>query len=194
MAKSQIPAGEQLASELAEFGKESRTFYDKIVRPRWDSHSRRYPHTLYAYVMRAFSFVDLLSKICYEAQNDQTRRMTLFVCDQFHVSREVAFIAIQMWRHELMHSAFPKQLEFDGHTYVWLLHWAVELPRKRHLTFDRSGARSTLNLSLLYLTENLKQSWSALVENEDIACRLQSDSSNFQPYANSKVVKRPKWW
>lgn len=46
-------------------------------------------------------------------------------------SRQVSEVAVQLWRHSLMHTGLPRELEYKntGTRVRWLLHWREHLPR-----------------------------------------------------------------
>lgn len=73
------------------------------------------------------------------------------------VDREVACVAVQMWRHTLMHTAQPRRLRDDriGREYMCLLHWGGEVPAEQHLTI-LPGNPANLQLALLRLISDLQ--------------------------------------
>jgi hypothetical protein len=71
---------------------------------------------------------------------------------------EANSLAVQVWRHKLMHTSEPRFLlnEATGKFYRWLLHWHEHLPREQHFTFAETADSKILNLGLMYLIEDLK--------------------------------------
>ena len=53
-----------------------------------------------------------------------------FMNKYISLNREANSLAIQVWRHKLMHTAEPRFLadRTTGKTYKWLLHWKEQLP------------------------------------------------------------------
>ena len=79
-----------------------------------------------------------------------------------NTQRQANSLAVQFWRHKLMHTSAPRELQYpvSGLTYRWLLHWGDEhLPREQHFEFQSGGA--SLNLSLIGLIDNTKQAASS---------------------------------
>lgn len=67
-------------------------------------------------------------------------------------------IAIQMWRHALMHTGPQRLVETNSQTtYLWLLHRGREhLPPDQHMTFSElGGGERILNKTLFYTLEDL---------------------------------------
>jgi len=144
-------------TEVEDLANEIGVVYHELVQPRWDAEPRHFSRTLYAYVMAAFSFVDLFSTYRY-TDASQTQRMRRFVSDRLGADPLAAALAIKLWRHTLMHTANPQVLveKATGMRYRWLLHWEAELPRDQHLTLTAAAANeSILNLAASYLAHDL---------------------------------------
>ena len=114
------------------------------------------PDTLYGYMMGVFAKVDLLSAHWRGTFDGQGKRMVSFMDTYMQPDHIANSVAIQVWRHKLMHTSSPRTLH-DPNTnakYPWLLHWGDEhLPRDQHFKFQ-SG--TTLQLSLMGLIDNLR--------------------------------------
>ena len=71
---------------------------------------------------------------------------------------EATDVALQMWRHCLMHTGQPRIL-LDQRTqirYRWLLHWSSDkLAPVKHFTLESTGSERKLNLTLLDLIKNV---------------------------------------
>jgi hypothetical protein len=63
-------------------------------------------------------------------------------------------LAIQLWRHTLMHTSRPRRLrDQSGHEYTYLLHWgSPELPRAHHYQVSEGNK---LDFGLEYFLEDL---------------------------------------
>src|SRR5262249_28813116 len=84
---------------------EAEIVYQELVLPGWGSPDRHgFPRTLYGYVMNAFSIVDLLSVYWEPSEQQQTSRMRRLLVDYLNVPKRQAAIAVQLWRHTLMHT------------------------------------------------------------------------------------------
>jgi len=177
----------EFASSLEGLEQEARTVYRQLVVPHWDDPPRalfnRFVHTLYGYVMVCFSHIDLLSGYWQgnSSTHAQTERMIDFM-QKYVVSTdpEACNVAVQIWRHKLMHTAEPRMLieSGSGITYRWLLHWSVDqLPRDQHFVLIQTGSQKILNIALICLIEDLRKALNAYLGD------LASDSSlqsNFQ--------------
>jgi hypothetical protein len=148
---------QELTAEIDALGREVELVYTALVLPRWGtSDYHGLPRTLYGYVMSSFSIIDLVSQHRYD-DGRQTARMRRFLEDQLGTSSEPAAVAVQLWRHTLMHTANPRTLVDlgSGRTYRWLLHWREHLPREQHMKLQQAGGDSVLSVGLMYLVEDL---------------------------------------
>lgn len=149
----------ELNTQLDALEKEVSTVYSSLVLPTWLKEMHGFPQTLYGYMMRVFSFVDLLSAYWKGSDKDQSKRMLDFMNAYIRAEPEANSVAIQIWRHKLMHTAQPRQLQ-DARTskkYKWLLHWYEHLPEEQHYTFSATSDTRILNIGLMYLIRDLKQ-------------------------------------
>lgn len=101
-----------------------------------------------------FARIDLFSAYWEGSRSDQTRRMVDFMTNYMQFEKEACWVAVQMWRHQLMHTGEPRYLrdESRGITYTWLLQWWEHLPADQHFRLD-SGK---IDIGLVYLIRNLK--------------------------------------
>ncbi len=150
--------GSQFLAELNRLTNEVEIVYRTLVLPGWLGSNHGMPDTLYGYIMGTFSRIDLLSAYWRGTFNDQSERMVSFMTTYMNTQRQANSLAVQFWRHKLMHTSAPRELHdpVSGVTYRWLLHWGDEhLPREQHFEFQAGGAN--LNLSLVGLLENTRQ-------------------------------------
>jgi hypothetical protein len=146
---------------------EARQVYEKLVKPDWNSYNRHYYSTLYGYMMRCFSFIDLLSAYQVGSDSNQTHRMRRFMAQFLKYDKQSSYLAIHFWRHKLMHTAQPRCLvgQKTKKKYSWLLHWGDELSRDQHMKFQDAEDPKILNIALFYLIEDLKNSLGDFFEN-----------------------------
>lgn len=147
----------QLVGDVDALMREAELVYAELVLPHWGSAEHHgLPRTLYGYVMGSFSIVDLLSQHRY-SDPSQTTRMRRFLQDYMGASPDAAAVAVQLWRHALMHTANPRVLveKASGRTFRWLLHWREHLPRDQHMELQQTDGESILNIGLIYLVEEL---------------------------------------
>lgn len=92
------------------------------------------------------------------APRDQTIRMIDFMNQYVSGDHKANSVAVQIWRHKLMHTSEPRFLldERTGKVYRWLLHWWKHLPLSQHYTFADTSDSRVLSLGLVYLIADLK--------------------------------------
>jgi len=127
---------DQLRSDLSQLRAEVGVTNATLVRPTWQAHSHHFPATLWAYVMAGFARIDLYSRLWDgDATRHQTARMRAFLACYLPRDPLADAVAIQLWRHTLMHTSRPRRLHdrASGREYSYLLHWGPpELPRSHH--------------------------------------------------------------
>lgn len=147
---------DQLQSDLSQFRAEVTVTNATLVRPTWQAHTHPFSATLWAYVMSGFSKLDLYSKLWDGgATSDQTPRMRTFLARYLPRDPLADSLAIQLWRHTLMHTSRPRRLRDSrtGREFSYLLHWgAPELLRDDHY---RISGGNKLDFGLEYFIEDL---------------------------------------
>lgn len=155
----------ELRSDLSRFEREIAEVYHSLVLPHWMQELHGFPETLYGYMMRVFAWVDLLSSYWKGSTSSkgQTLRMIDFMERYINPHREAHNVAVQMWRHKLMHTAKPRPLSDPGtgKVFQWLLHWYEHLPEEQHYTFSETQESRVLNFGLMYLAQDLQRGMEA---------------------------------
>ena len=149
--------GGHILEELNRLAAEAEVVYRTIVLPGWNGLNHGMPDTLYGYMMGIFARIDLMSAHWRGTFNDQSARMVSFLTNYVQPDRNANSVAVQTWRHKLMHTAAPRELKdpHGGAPYRWLLHWGDEhLPRQQHFQFQTGN--NNLNLSLFGLIDNTR--------------------------------------
>jgi hypothetical protein len=150
---------EQMRRDLRRLILEADIVYRQIVLPGWSGPNHGLPSTLYGYIMSAFAHIDLLSALWHGGEENQSSRMVSFMTAFMQPEREANSLAVQIWRHKLMHTGAPREL-FDitnGRIFRWLLHWGDQhLPRDQHFKFQMNG--EIFNMSLFGLLEDVEAS------------------------------------
>ena len=152
---------DQLLSEMDQIENEARTVFDKLVLSLWDTEPKRFPSILYGLIMKVFGMIDLASVYWRGEKGEQTDRMRAFMDRYLSTCTEANDVALQMWRHTLMHTGKPRRLldEKTNLEYSWLLHWSSKhLNPLTHYTFEENGMRRKLNMTLLDLIDSVKRS------------------------------------
>jgi hypothetical protein len=168
---------------IGRFGEEVQLITEQLVLPTWGGPLHGLPNTLYGLMMRAFSYIDLLSAYWRGADNEQSRRMVDFMECYLGIAREASSVAVQMWRHKLMHTAAPRNLTDRAHhmTYTWLLHWGPDhLPREQHFTFSDAQQSRVLAVGLAYLVEDLGRAMQAYLADVRTSEALHAKMERFE--------------
>ena len=175
---------EELTAHAEALEREVKTVYSTLVLPYWGSDLHGFPQTLYGYMMTVFARIDLLSAYWKgnAASRDQTIRMIDFMDKYISHDHEANSVAVQMWRHKLMHTSEPRYLlnERTGKFYGWLLHWWEHLPLEQHYTFAETSDSRILNLGLVYLIEDLKAGVAKYLVDLSASPSLQSNVKRVQ--------------
>ncbi|ALA58461.1 hypothetical protein [Nitrospira moscoviensis] len=136
MAATLSDIANHLQDDLVQFQEEVRVVNATIVRPSWQVSSHHFPVTLWGYVMAGFARLDLYSQLWDgNVTKKQTARMRAFLRRFLPRDPTADAVAIQLWRHTLMHTSRPRRLRdrVTGREYSYLLHWGIpELPAHQH--------------------------------------------------------------
>lgn len=147
---------DQLRCDLNQFRAEVSITKATLVRPAWQTHTHHFPATLWAYVMSGFSKLDLYSKLWDgDATSGQTPRLRAFLARYLPRDPLADALAIQLWRHTLMHTSRPRRLRHPktGREFSYLLHWgAPELSRSDHY---RISGSNKLDFGLEHFVDDL---------------------------------------
>jgi hypothetical protein len=149
---------DQLQSDFNQFRAEVSITNAILVHPTWQTHTHHFPATLWAYgpiLMSGFSKLDLYSKLWDGgATREQTPRMRAFLARYLPRDPLADSVAIQLWRHTLMHTSRPRRLrDSTGREYSYLLHWGVpELSCDDHY---RVSGSNKLDFGLEHFIEDL---------------------------------------
>lgn len=155
-----------IIQELDRLCGEAETVYQTLVLPGWLGPKHGMPDTLFGYMMGVFARVDLVSAYWHGTFNNQSRRMVSFMTTYMQSDPIANSVAVQIWRHKLMHTAAPRELidTQGGAPFRWLLHWGDDhLPRGQHFHFQ--DGNHNLNLSLFALIENTRCAAAAYIAN-----------------------------
>lgn len=170
---------------------EISAIYNDMVLSATYSKLNYMPFTLYGYMMGIFSRIDLLSS-CWQGDSlNQTQKMISFMDRYFLTPHQANSLTIQEWRHSLMHTGEPRYLvdRKSNIKYRWLLQWSNELPRNQHFTFTETGDSIILNLGLIYLVDDLKESTKRYLSDLETSIELQKKYRKYQLALDSYPYK-----
>lgn len=178
-----VPVLHELRTGLTQLREEVSVAYETLVRPTWDVPGHHhYPVTLYGYMMAAFSRLDLYSRLWDGgATKSQSARMRAFLVRYLPRDPLADALAIQLWRHTLMHTSRPRRLrdKATGREYEYLLHWGPpHLPRNHHYRVA-NGAK--LDLALGYFLEDLEIILEAYATDLNASASLQTNALSTWP-------------
>lgn len=158
--KSRVESIKQdLINTIADLERDARFTFDcfhKAGRGGW-------PIPIYAMQLYTFAVIDYLSSL-WSGWNDlsnrplkesrkQTQRMVDFLERYLKYGQAESIIAIDIWRHKLMHTAHPRILKGDK-IYRWL--WNYELPPNQHWKFHPNGIELIVSIGFFNLLRDLK--------------------------------------
>lgn len=150
---------ESMNAALEDLYREAQDVRDVLVLPNWGSPKKHgYGRILYGVVKNTFALADRLSAYRAGSALHQTVRLRdAFV--SMGADRGAAVVAVQLWRHTLMHTGMPVILR-DPSTqarYHWLLHWGdPHLPRSHHMMLMAHPEGYVLNFGALFAVEDLR--------------------------------------
>jgi len=185
----------KLVADIETFEKEINTVYSNCVLPHWEGELHGFPNTLYGYIMRCFSLIDLFSAYWQgnSPSKGQTQRMINFMQKYLIKDREICSVAVQIWRHKLMHTAHPRGLidERTNKIYRWLLQWGQDhLPYEQHFTFSETSDSKILNIGLMHLLRDIKKGLKNYLTDLSVQIKLQENFETVQIELESSQFKK----
>src|SRR5262249_37320167 len=113
-----------LTAQVSELRREATEVYEQIVLPRREA--KGYSQTLYGYMHRAFGLIDALSSYWRGdgSNGGQSKRMVDFMETYLGTNRRAHSIAVQIWRHKLVHTALLRNLRDD--TTGGIMHYMIQ--------------------------------------------------------------------
>src|SRR5260370_26084001 len=141
---------QDVLAKINSLEREVQEVYSTLGLPHWGGELHGFPYTLYGYMMTCFAYIDLLSAYWKGNDNSQTERMIAFMGEYISPNREANSVAVQVWRHKLMHTSEPRFLtnRTTGKVSKWLLHWPEHLPIYHHYLFQETSDIKSLNVGL----------------------------------------------
>lgn len=180
-----------ILTKLNGFEREVQEVYKTLVLTHWGGELHGFPYTLYGYMMTIFAHIDLLSSYWKGNDNRQSERMIAFMEEYISLNREANSLAVQVWRHKLMHTAEPRFLTnpTTGKVYKWLLHWHEHLPIDQHYTFQETSDMKALNIGLIYLIVDIKSGAEKYLSELAASNQLQENYVRFQRELDSYTLR-----
>jgi hypothetical protein len=170
-----------LVLQIKELRREATHTYERLVVPLVATHA--FAQTLYGYMHRVFSFIDTLSSYWRGPGRDQSVRMVDFMAAYFGPNRESHNIAVQIWRHKLVHTALPRTLRVPatGRVMHYLIQWHENqmTPAQPHYTIVPFGLDQVFNLSCISLIEDLERAADRFVADLQESALLQANAAKF---------------
>ncbi len=180
-----------ILTKLNAFEREVQEVYTTLVLPHWGGELHGFPYTLYGYMMTCFAHIDLFSAYWRGNDNKQTERMIAFMEKYISTNREANSLAVQVWRHKLMHTAEPRFLtnRTTGKVYKWLLHWYEHLPIEQHYIFQETSDMKALNIGLMYLIMDIKRGAEKYLTDLSTSAELQINYERVEQTLNSSSFR-----
>lgn len=171
----------ELVRQITDLRREATHFYENVVKPQ--EGTAGYAQTLYGYMHRVFAFIDTLSAYWRgSGAGNQTSRMVDFMDRYLNPDRAANSVAVQIWRHKLIHTALPRNLlRSSGEPQTYLIHWHE----------SRMGGEpvySVGRLACISLIEMLERGTQAFVADVLASKTLQANAAKFaQELASSPL-------
>lgn len=158
-------ACDELNHSILQLELETNTLWQEFKSTSFYGNYDNFPFAHRGYMMAIFSYIDLLSRYWEGKRNDQTKRMVAFLNKYTQPGKdEESQVAVQLWRHTLMHTAAPCRLHDDttGKDYTWYLGFMPSPnatdPRPHYsIYFDQDDHIWVLVIRLLDLVADLKK-------------------------------------
>jgi len=182
---------QDVLAKISSLELEVQEVYSTLVLPHWGGELHGFPYTLYGYMMTCFARIDLLSAHWQGNDKSQTPRMINFMDKYISPNREANNVAVQMWRHKLMHTSEPRFLieQTTGKVYKWLLHWYEHLPADQHYIIVDTPDSKILNIGLIYLIGDIKKGLEKYLADLTSSTRLQNNYERFQSALESSTFR-----
>ena len=109
---------------------------------------------------RAFGMIDALSSYLVGNDSKQSPRMVSFMEKYLGPNRRAHSVAVQIWRHKLVHTALPRRLHdtASGKTMHYMIQWHESQmhPQQPHYTIVDFGQDEVFNVACISLLEDLE--------------------------------------
>ncbi|MGK3966702.1 hypothetical protein WMF38_21290 [Sorangium sp. So ce118] len=173
---------QNLVVQIGDLRREAADVFQQVVLPQQATGS--YAQTLYGYMHRSFGFIDVLSS--YWKGNDdgnQSTRMVDFMEKYLGPNRRAHSIAVQIWRHKLVHTAFPRNLRDSttGGIVGYLIQWheTQMTSHQPHYTILSNGRDEVFNLACISFLEDLEGAAARFVADVETSPLLQENAAKF---------------
>ncbi len=137
------------------------TLWHGFRATNWYGNPAHFPNAHYRYMMALFARVDLLSRYWPGYEKPQTRRMAGFLdCYVHRGKHDENCVAVQLWRHTVMHTAEARQLldTTAGRRYTWRYDFGQPAPPLPHYTtYHQPDGTWVLVVVLTDLVADLKR-------------------------------------
>jgi hypothetical protein len=101
--------------------------------------------------------------------------------------RKESAVAIQLWRHKLMHTAEPRNLKdsTSNETYGWFLYGGtMGFSKDRHWAFAKDGNEVILSIAIPYLVADLRDGVFGSDMYFDELCKSPDLQDKFEKFQN----------
>jgi hypothetical protein len=182
-----------LVLQIADLRREAVDVFRQVVWPRREAAG--YAQTLYGYMHRVFGFIDVLSSywIGNDNKKDQSRRMVDFMERYLGPNRRAHSVAVQIWRHKLVHTALPRSLHdsITGRTMHYMIQWHESQmhPEQPHYTIVAFGRDEVFNLACISLLEDLEAAVVDFVADLEASPSLKANAAKFAKQLDSYKVR-----
>jgi hypothetical protein len=150
---------QNVVAQVTDLRREAADVFTQIVLPRRATVG--YAQTLYGYMHRTFGFIDALSSYWKGNDANQSLRMVDFLEKYLSPNRRAHSVAVQVWRHKLVHTALPRALRDSntGRTMHYMIQWheSQMQPEQPHYSIVSFGHDEVFNLACISMLEDLER-------------------------------------
>jgi hypothetical protein len=172
---------ENLVGQIADLRREAVDVFQTVVLPRRETVG--YAQTLYGYMHRAFGAIDAMSSYWRGNDASQSPRMVDFMETYVNPNRRAHSVAVQIWRHKLVHTALPRDLRDSstGRTMHYMIQWheSQMQPGQPHYSIVSFGRDEVFNLACISLLQDVERAAATFVADLNSSPQLASNAAKF---------------
>jgi len=170
-----------MVDQIADLRREAVDVFQQVVLPRRETVG--YAQTLYGYMHRTFGFIDAASSYWKGNDANQSPRMVDFMEKYLSPNRRANSVAVQVWRHKLVHTGLPRNLRDSatGRTMHYMIQWheSQMQPEQPHYSIVSFGRDEVFNLACISMLEDLERAVVNFVSDLKASPQLARNAANF---------------
>jgi len=133
---------------------------------------------------RAFGAIDAIFSYWRGNDANQSPRMVDFMENYINSNRRAHSVAVQVWRHKLVHTALPRNLHDSatGRTMHYMIQWheSQMQPGQPHYSIVSFGRDEVFNLACISLLEDVERAAASFVTDLKSSPQLAGNAAKFE--------------